>query len=460
MTLRVRFALWVAGLLIVTLVGFGGLVYVNLAHDLYTALDDALQLSASQALAAVDNENGKLNFADSVPESSLATQGLRERGITIRFFDVQGYPIASFGPYAALPLQPEALAAASEQHAIFSTTTFPGDNDAFRFYTMPVVEEGQYVGILQVGQSLGTVQNTLTRLRVILLISIPFLAAIAALGGYILATRALAPIDAITRTAHRISSEDLSARLDLPPTNDEVGRLSTTFDEMLGRLDDAFRRERRFVADASHELRTPLAAMQAILSVMRAERRTVEEYEQTLDDLAAETDRLRTLVENLLFLARSDQQRAPIREPVDLSALLDSVTEALRPLVEGKGLALTCAISPDLTILGDEDALIRVFVNLLDNAVKYTDHGTITVQASHHGSLIQVNVTDTGIGIAPEHLPHVFERFYRVDVARSGQGAGLGLAIAQEIVRAHGGSMAIQSTPGTGATLTVQLPAI
>jgi heavy metal sensor kinase len=460
MTLRTRFALWVAGLLIVVLAGFGVLVYVSLAHDLYTALDDALQLSASQALAAVNSENGQMNFADSVPESSPATQDLRERGVTIRVFDAQGREVASYGPYAALPLQPEVMTAASEQRAVFSTTTFPNDDDAFRFYTTPIVEEGQYVGILQVGQSLGTVQDTLTRLRVILLVSIPFLAAIAALGGYVLAARALAPINAIARTARRISSEDLSARLDLPPTNDEVGRLSTTFDEMLARLDDAFRRERRFVADASHELRTPLAAMQAILSVMREERRTPEEYEQTLDDLAEETDRLRTLVENLLFLARSDQQHAPIREPVDLSALLDSVTEALRPLVEGKDLALTCVISPGLTLLGDEDALIRVFVNLLDNAVKYTDRGDITVKATRHGSLIQVDIADAGIGIAPEHLPHVFERFYRVDAARSGQGAGLGLAMAQEIVRAHGGSMTIQSTPGTGTTLTVQLPAI
>jgi heavy metal sensor kinase len=460
MTLRIRFALWVAGLLLVVLVAFGGLVYVSLAHDLYTSLDDALQLSASQALAAVNSENGQINFADSIPESSPATQDLRERGVTIRIFDVQGRAVASFGPYATLPLQPEALAAASQQRAIFSTMTFPNDDDALRFYTTPIIEGDQYVGILQVGQSLGTVQDTLARLRIIFLVSIPFLTAVAALGGYGLAARALAPIDAITRTARHISSEDLSARLDLPPTNDEVGRLSATFDEMLTRLDEAFRRERRFVADASHELRTPLAAMQAILSVMREERRTPEEYEQTLTDLTEETDRLRTLVENLMLLARSDQQRTPVREPVNLSALLDSVTEGLRPLAEGKGLTLKSAIDEDLTLLGDEDALIRVFVNLLDNAMKYTGHGAITVAARRDGPSVQVSISDTGIGIAAEHLPHVFERFYRVDAARSGQGAGLGLAIAQDLVRAHDGSIDVQSTLGEGTTFTVRLPAI
>jgi heavy metal sensor kinase len=460
MTLRIRFALWVAGLLVVVLAIFGGLVYMSLARDLYTSMDDSLQLSASQAIAAVNSENGQINFADSVPESSPATQDLRERGVTIRIFDTQGHALESFGPYATLPLQSGDLNAASQQRAVFSTVTLPNDDDALRFYTMPIIEEGQYIGILQVGQSLGTVQDALARLRITFLISVPFLVIIAALGGYVLAARALAPIDTITRTARRISSEDLSARLDLPSTNDEVGRLSATFDEMLTRLDAAFRRERRFVADASHELRTPLAAMQAILSVMREGRRTPEEYEQTLSDLAEETDRLRTLVENLMLLARSDRQHPPVRESVDLSALLDSVTEGLRPLAEGKGLTLKSAIDEDLTLLGDEDALIRVFVNLLDNAMKYTDHGSITVTARREGPFVQVTISDTGIGIAAEHLSHVFERFYRVDAARSGQGTGLGLAIAQDLVHAHAGSIDVQSTLGEGTTFTVRLPAI
>ena len=162
--------------------------------------------------------------------------------------------------------------------------------------------------------------------------------------------------------------------------------------------------------------------MQAILSVMREERRTADEYEQTLADLAEEADRLRTLVEDLLSLARSDRQGALAHERVELTPLLDSVTEALRPLVENKGLTLRGEIDPGLVIQGDEDALIRVFVNLLDNAVKYTDHGEIAVGAHHYGAVTQVAVSDTGVGIPAEHLPHIFERFYRVDASRSGNG--------------------------------------
>jgi signal transduction histidine kinase/DNA-binding LacI/PurR family transcriptional regulator len=225
-------------------------------------------------------------------------------------------------------------------------------------------------------------------------------------------------------------------------------------------LDESFRRERQFTADASHELRTPLAAMQAILSVVREKHRTAEAYEQALADLTEETDRLRGIVENLLHLARSDAAPAPVRESVDLTTLLHDVTDSLRALAEAKGLTLTCAAPDDLTVCGDSDGLIRLFLNLLDNAIKYSEQGEIIVQAELDlaGPLIRVKVTDTGLGIAAEHLPRIFNRFYRVDASRSSRGAGLGLTIALDIARAHGGTIEAVSTPGVGTTFTVLLP--
>jgi len=457
MTLRVRFALWVAGLLLGVLAAFGTFVYLSLKQGLEASIDDSLRLSASQAIASINVENSQIDFSDTLPEND-PTLNLRERGLTLRILDPAGQVLQAFGPYRALPVETSSLAAVQGGQPGFVTLSDPLEGDPVRVYTAPIVENNRLVGVLQVAQSLDGVGETLDRLLSALLLGGPLLVLSAAFGGYLLAARALAPIDHITRTARRISAEDLSARLNLPATGDEVGRLTATFDEMLARLDDSFRRERRFTADASHELRTPLAAMQTILGVVRERRRRPQEYEQALADLAEETDRLRALTEELLYLARGDADQPAIRETVDLSILLRDVADSLCPLAEAKGLTLTCNVPAGLTLPGDSDALIRLFVNLLDNAVKYTERGRIDVAARADTDGLHVSVADTGIGIPPEHLSHIFERFYRVDQSRSGRGVGLGLAIALETARAHGGTLEVDSSPGVGTTFTVFLP--
>ncbi len=227
---------------------------------------------------------------------------------------------------------------------------------------------------------------------------------------------------------------------------------------MLSRLDASFQRERQFTNDASHELRTPLTAMQAILGMIREKRRTPEEYEQALDDLSEETDRLRTLVENLLRLARGDKLGGNSFEEVDLAMLLKDIAVSMRPLAEVKDLTLNCDVSESLIVLGDSDELIRLFVNLLDNAIKYTKRGEVHVTAKQLGNEIEVNISDTGIGIAPEHLMHIFDRFYRVEESRTEHGMGLGLAIAKEIINVHGGAIKVHSSIDKGSTFIVSFP--
>jgi heavy metal sensor kinase len=457
MTLRVRFALWVVGLLLAALAAFGAYVYLSLKQGLEASIDDSLRLIASQVIATVNVENGQIDTSDVLPDND-GTLELRERGLTLRILDGTGQVLQAFGPYRVLPAEAYSLTAAQEGHSGFVTWSNPAQGDLVRVYTAPIIENGQPVGIVQVAQTMKTVREALDHLLSALLLGGPLLMLVAAAGGYLLAARALAPIDHITRTARHISAHDLSARLDLPAADDEVGHLVTTFNEMLVRLDGSFRRERQFTTDASHELRTPLAAMQAILSVMREKRRAPEDYELALADLSEEADRLRGLVEDLLRLARGDTRRIAVVTTVDLSTLLRDVTDSLRPLAEAKGLTLTCQAPAGIVLPGDSDALIRLFVNLLDNAVKYAERGRIDVVARVDPDGPRVTVSDTGIGIPPAHLPHIFDRFYRVERARSAPGAGLGLAIALDVAHAHGGTIDVSSVVGQGTIFIVRFP--
>jgi signal transduction histidine kinase len=198
--------------------------------------------------------------------------------------------------------------------------------------------------------------------------------------------------------------------------------------------------------------------MQTILSFMRDGQRPVEEYRVALDDLAEETDRLHGLVEDLLHLARGETGPELFREEIDLAIWLADIADSLRPLAEKKGLILACNLPPSLLIFGDTDQLIRLIVNLLDNAIKYTFKGSITLSAWDEDKYACIEITDTGIGIRLDHLPHIFDRFYRIESDRSSSGVGLGLSIAKQIVEGHEGILEVQSEIGLGTTFKVLLP--
>lgn len=317
-------------------------------------------------------------------------------------------------------------------------------------------------GWIQVGTPLEPYEAVLRSFTWTFLLATPLVLLAAGAGGYWMSRRALAPVDAITRAAREIGAADLSRRLPLRGSGDELDRLSETLNEMLARLQESFERITRFTADASHELRTPVAVIRASAELARMRRRTPEQYEQLFERIEIQSARLSELLEDLLLLARADAGAHRLElEEADAGAVVREACEEAAPLAAAKGLALDMAPLPEARLRCDPAALRRLLLILLDNAVKYTPRGgRIRVRAEAGRGQLRIHVQDTGIGISAEDLPRIFDRFYRAsrDRSRGEGGAGLGLAIAQWIARQHHGEIRVASRPGEGSTFTLVLP--
>ena len=287
--------------------------------------------------------------------------------------------------------------------------------------------------------------------------------AIGLIGGYWSTARALRPIQRMTQTAAMISHQNLSQRIDRDQTDDELSQLAGVLNDTFGRLQAAFDRQSQFTADASHELRTPVSVVLSQTELTLSRDRDAPEYRKALEVCGRAAKRMQGLVESLLKLARLDGGMEPIsRVPVELRSLVQECVDLAQPLAEQRGIRLE--IAPDstaTTVAGDHNQLVQVVLNLLTNAIRYNrDHGTVTLAVRSVGREGLLTVTDCGVGIAAEHLPHLFDRFYRVDPARARVegGNGLGLAIALSIVRAHEGTLAVESVVDQGTTVTMRLP--
>jgi signal transduction histidine kinase len=394
-TLRARLSLGIAALVLAVLATVGVVVYYTTARSLAASLDRSLQTATAQAMAGTNYQNGRLTLGPQLDEG-VGAGDLPAPGLSLAVFTPKGAALRQYGPYDQSV--PRAVALEAARRGV-TTSASRGDarsGSRVRVLTTPLQEEGRTLAVFSVALSEGPMLDTLQRLRLTLLVLLPLAAAISAVLGYLLTRRVLRPLARMQATAAEISSHDLSRRLGVAADGDEVSQLAATFDAMLDRLEASFVRERRFVADASHELRTPLAALQTIVSVTRERPRSAGEYEQALDDVDGETARLRTLVEDLLELARGDAEHLAEREPVDVSALLRDVCESLEVLADDKGLTLTCEPGDGLVTEGDGDALLRLFVNLIDNAIKYTDEGGVAVAALAANGTIAITVRDSG----------------------------------------------------------------
>jgi heavy metal sensor kinase len=368
------------------------------------------------------------------------------------------------GAVAAFPSndRSEALARQLNQVSLNLTarTIRLGSNGSYRVARihLPSATPARYT--IDLGLSLAETEGTLAQFDARVAAGSLVFLGLAIAGGLFLSRQALRPVAQSIRTAQRLNPQNLSARLPRTGAEDELDQLAGTINELLDRLAAYHAQVIRFTADASHELRSPLGAMRAAVEVALQQPRSMDEYRDTLASLGEQCDRLTTLVNGLLLLARADVGEVEVKqEPVDLALLVAEVAEMYQPLAEERGLSLAWSQLTPVLMRGDSQRLRQLVVNLLDNAIKFTERGgRVTLRVEKTGDRAIVVVTDTGMGIPAEALVHVFDRFYQSDPARSSGGAGLGLSICRWVAEAHGGSIRARSDPGQGSTFTVTLP--
>jgi heavy metal sensor kinase len=461
-SIRFQLTAWYAGLLTGVFLLLGILMVLSLAHYLRASLGDYQVFRAQQiadTLLVRVSRTGEKYVIDQIkavyaPEiSGRLIRITREDGSTLY---LSGQPRdQSFNPADVPPVGPTVV------HAHWREQPLPGNKGlivgAFRFHA----PDGN-VFLVEVGAPTGPIQTMLDRFKLQLMIGLPLVVGVAISGGYLLVGRALAPVDQIARKAEQITQHNLSERLPIARTADELERLSVSLNHMIRRLEEALLNSKRFVADASHELRTPLTVLRGELETLARDSRLAPDLRESSGSLLEEVERLATIVEGLFAISRLDAGEAQAHwASVDLAALVTTTAEQMSLLAEDKKIAVSCEAAKPVLVQGDRARLKQIVVNLLDNAIKYTPAlGKIKLRVATSNGHALFEVSDTGIGIPAEALPRVFDRFFRVDTARSREqgGAGLGLAIVKSICTAHHGQVEVSSQPGRGSTFRIELP--
>jgi heavy metal sensor kinase len=467
-SIKFRFTIWY---LIVLMLLIGALsvgVYFYLSHSLHQNLDRSLEVRATQ-----------LKTIRGVMSSITMGEFEAELGEVVLLYLKNGEELTSISARNVdVTLDSALVQKALNGEALYATIK-TAENRDLRFYIVPFRQEGPASlpgmqgmppggpsiesGAIAVGRSTTDIDESLAGLIRTLVIAGPLTLVLAGAGGIFLAQRALKPVDQITRTAHEIEESDLSRRIPVQ-SKDELGRLAATLNQMIERLEKAFKRQQQFTADASHELRSPLSVIQAESTLALNKERPANEYKHSLEVVSNESEHMAKVIDQLLTLARADSGKEPLSfEEIDLSELLAGVAANAEILCRDQGLEFRTELTDNILVSGDRAKLRELFLNLLDNAIRYSPDGrTISLTVRKLEERAVIAIADTGIGIPDEDIPHIFERFYRVDKARSRveSGAGLGLAISKYIAEVHGGRIEVTSKLGKGSTFIVYLPVI
>jgi heavy metal sensor kinase len=456
-SIGVRVTAWYALILILTFTVTGVALWLAILDSIHDRVDDDLRSRVTALQATLADEPGT-HGAARLNEQLNDAIGLTP-GPQVRI--AEGGRAIGQWPAGVVWNAPPPDPARVSADGVTQTVRVSGR--PFRLLTAPLSVDGRRWSV-EIRTPIDELYETLDEFAWSVLLASPLVLLLASAGGYWVSRRALAPVARVTQMAEAIGTHNLAERLPLRGVDDELDRLSVTLNGMFARLEDAFRRVTQFSADASHELRTPLAIIRTTAEVTRQRPRTETEYAAALDRIVAESERTSQLIDDLLLLARADADAdRPVMEPMDFAETVRETCDEGRILADASGVRFTADLPPACSAIGEPQALRRLFLILVDNAVKYTPAGgAVRVGMTVEGGRATIEVRDTGVGIAPADVPRIFERFYRVASDRSRQtgGVGLGLAIAHWIATCHGGTIVVESQPGAGSAFRVTLPIV
>jgi heavy metal sensor kinase len=451
-SIRVRLTAWYAVVLSLMLVVYAAATFLAVRNEFLEQLDDQLHddfETAEGFLAPA--ADGRVGWSASRRHDPDADE---DRGNDV--WAANGDQIYRSGASASLP--PAALATAGAQGRYESIVA---NGHRWRTLTGTSLVGGRSV-VLRVSRSEEHVRSQLWEVLSVLVLGFPFVVVLAGVGGYVLARRALTPIDQLASEARRITAERLHERLSVSNQHDEIGRLAAVINDTFARLESSFEQLRRFTADASHELRTPLSVIRGIGEAGLAQTRTPAEYKEAMGSMLEEVDRLTNLVDSLLRLSHGDAGTVRLRrEAVDLGELTREVVASLGILAEERNQRLAVDLAAGVSVSADRLVLRESITNVTDNAIKYSPHGsTIDIRVRPQGGDAVLSVADQGPGVAPEHRVRIFDRFFRLDEARSRDsgGTGLGLAIAKWAVEVNGGRISVEAGVDGGSVFCIVLP--
>ncbi|MDH4227874.1 MAG: ATP-binding protein [Deltaproteobacteria bacterium] len=464
LSVRSRLTAWYVALLTISLVSFGAAFFYAISTVFVSRTDAQISAVAEMMPHAIVLPSGQLNVPKRFDVILERFFGVKTSGNFIQILDSKGDIVARGSTLEGfnIPVSDETYSNAVKGKETYETIK-PFGVYPIRVFSKPVMlEERGLVAIVQVGASLEGMEAVFHYMFYFFAVGIVVSVAIAAIVGAFLARKALEPVKELTLVARRITAENLKNRIDVKTPDDEMGRLASTFNGMITRLDRSFRQIKQFTADASHELKTPLTVMKGELEIALRGRLSNEEMQEVLKSTLEEVDRMSGIVQNLLTLARTDVESGSRRmTAVRVDELLAEKFEQTKKLAAEKGVKLEIEKAAYVLVFADVIRLGQVIYNLIDNAIKYTDKGgVVSISLTEEAGSAVLRVKDTGMGISKEHLPYIFDRFYRVDKARTGGagGVGLGLSICKEMVESFDGTIGAESEEGKGTTFTVRIP--
>lgn len=455
-----RLTIWYGFVLSLILITFASGIFIYFKNSLQESIDAKIR-SIGEVLSSSMTDAHNTSVFGNFERYLENVLGKKPKGKFIQIMDSSGRIGAKMSDIEgeALPTSFSALERAMQGEIVYET--IERTKPRLRMITIPIMENKKVTSVVQVGTSLEDFDETIKKLLLIMIISIPSSICVTIVVGYFMAKKALKPVDQIRRAAIKISSSNLDERIDIGGRKDELGRLAETFNAMIGRLKDAFQRINQFSIDVSHELKTPLTILKGETEVALRKEREKHDYQILLMSNLEEIDRMSCIIDDLLLLSKADMKEIKLNvEEVALRDLIMDVCMDMKVVADKKNVELEASELEDIRLKGDELKLRRMLLNIVENGIKYSQvGGKVSVSSCQNNGYVKIDVKDNGIGISEEDIKYIFDRFYRADRSRKREsGSGLGLSISRWIAEAHQGSIEVISQPAQGSMFTIKLP--